>query len=242
MSSGPYQGFGDKALPFLKALGFHQNREWFHDNKDIFEEHLNEPRGRLIDDLAQRLAGKQIALTCNRKTSTFRINRDVRFAKEKHPYNTHVSAVVSRSGTKKDQGLLYFHVSPDASFLAVGFYAMESDELRAFRQAIIDRKAQFDEALKPLFDLGFVFDRENSLKRTPRGFEQITDPELVDLLRLRHLTLSRRFSKDRLKKTALLEDLAELAEAAQPFLSFGWRVIDPVRAAREETSRFSASA
>jgi len=234
MSEAAYQGFGDKALPFLKALGFHQNREWFHDNKDIFEAHLNEPRGRLIDDLAVRLAEKMIPLTCNRKTSTFRINRDVRFAKEKHPYNTHVSAVVTRTGTKKDQGLLYFHVSPGDCFLSVGFYSMESDELRAFREAIVARKDQLVAALKPLTDLGFVFDRENSLKRTPRGFETVTDPETVDLLRLRHLTLSRRFPEDRLGGTALLKDLIELATESQPFLNFGWRVIDPVRASREE--------
>ena len=237
MTDQAYSGFGDKALPFLKALGFHQNRDWFHENKPMFEQHLNEPRGRLIDDLAARLEAMQIPLTCNRKTSTFRINRDVRFTKEKHPYNTHVSAVITRSGTKKDQGLLYFHVSPDDSFLAVGFYSMESDELRAFREAIVARKQQFDAALQPLLDLGFVFDRENSLKRTPRGFETITDPETIDLLRLKHLTLSRRFSGDRLKGAALLDDLIELAQAAQPFLNFGWRVIDPVRAAREEQNQ-----
>ena len=237
MSEISYQGFGDKALPFLKALGFHQNREWFHENKDIFEQHLNEPRGQLIDDLAARLAEKKIPLTCARKTSTFRINRDVRFAKEKHPYNTHVSAVVTRSGTKKDQGLLYFHVSPDDSFLSVGFYSMESDELRAFREAIVSRKSQFDAALKPLQKLGFVFDQENRLKRTPRGFEEITDPDTISLLRLKHLTLSRRFTADRLEGTTLLEELMELAQAAQPFLTFGWRVIDPVRTARDETQR-----
>lgn len=237
MSDKIYTGFGGKALPFLKALGFHQNREWFHDNKPMFEEHLNEPRGQLIDDLAARLAEKKIPLTCNRKTSTFRINRDVRFAKAKHPYNTHVSAVITRSGTKKDQGLLYFHVSPDDCFLSVGFYSMESDELRAFREAIVARKDQFDAALKPLLDLGFVFDRENSLRRTPRGFEAITDADMLELLRLRHLTLSRRFPEERLQGTALLEDLTELAEAAQPFLNFGWRVIDQVRAAREEANQ-----
>ena len=233
MTDQAYSGFGDKALPFLKALGFHQNRDWFHENKPMFEQHLNEPRGRLIDDLAARLEAMQIPLTCNRKTSTFRINRDVRFTKEKHPYNTHVSAVITRSGTKNDQGLLYFHVSPDDNFLSVGFYSMQSDEFRAFREAIVARKTEFDAALKPLLDLGFVFDRENSLKRTPRGFESVTDPDIVDMLRLRHLTLSRRFSQDRLKGTALLDDLTELATAAQPFLNFGWRVIDPVRAARD---------
>ncbi|MCY0147262.1 TIGR02453 family protein [Hoeflea sp. G2-23] len=234
MSDAPYNGFGDKALPFLKALGFHQDRAWFHENRDLFEQHLNEPRGRLIDDLAARLAAEEIPLTCSRKTSTFRINRDVRFTKEKHPYNTHVSAVITRSGTKKDQGLLYFHVSPDECFLSAGFYNMESDELRAFREAIVARKDQFDAAIKPLTDLGYEFDNQNSLKRTPRGFEHITDPALLQLLRLRHLTLSHRFAEDRLCGTALLNDLLELARAALPFLNFGWRVIDPVRAARDE--------
>lgn len=237
MTDTTYTGFGEKALPFLKALGFHQNREWFHDNKTMFEEHLNEPRGRLIDDLAARLSADNIPLTCSRKTSTFRINRDVRFAKAKHPYNTHVSAVITRSGTKKDQGLLYFHVSPEGNFLSVGFYSMESDELRAFREAILARKDQFDAAIRPLIDAGFVFDRENSLKRTPRGFEHVTDPETVDLLRLRHLTLSRPFTDERLAGTYLLDDLAELAMMAQPFLNFGWRVIDPVRASREEQNQ-----
>lgn len=234
MSDTAYKGFGDKALPFLKALGFHQNREWFHENKPMFEEHLNEPRGRLIDDLAVRLAEAEIPLTCARKTSTFRINRDVRFAKQKHPYNTHVSAVITRTGTKKDQGLLYFHISPDGCFLSVGFYAMESDELRAFREAIVARKPEFDAALKPLLALGYSFDTDNSLKRTPRGFEQVEDPDLIALLRLRHLTLSHHFAPERLDGTRLLEDILKLAKAALPFLNFGWRVIDPVRAARDD--------
>lgn len=235
MSSTSYTGFGPKALSFLKALGFHQNREWFHQNKPLFEEQLNEPRGRLIDDLAIRLAEKKIPLTCARKTSTFRINRDVRFAKEKHPYNTHISAVITRTGTKTDQGLVYFHISPDNCYLAVGFYGLESDELRAFREAIIARKSQFDDTLEPLFKLDYGFDRDNSLKRTPRGFETVSDPELLSLIKLRHLTLSQRFSPDRLSGTALLEDIVELADAAQPLLNFGWRVIDPVRAARDDT-------
>lgn len=236
MSEPAYQGFGEKALPFLKALGFHQNREWFHDNKAMFEEHLNEPRGRLIDDLAARLSEAGIPLTCGRKTSTFRINRDVRFTKEKHPYNTHVSAVVTRTGTKKDQGLLYFHISPDDCFLSVGFYAMESGELRAFREAILARKPEFDAALKPLLSLGYSFDTDDSLKRTPRGFEHVDDPDLIALLRLRHLTLSRRFGPERLDGTGLLEDILTLAKAAQPLLNFGWRVIDPIRASHDDTA------
>lgn len=237
MSGTAYTGFGDKALPFLKALGFHQNREWFHENKDLYESELQEPLGRLIDDLASRLAADKLPLTCTRKTSIFRINRDVRFAKDKNPYKTHVSGVVTRSGLKNDPGLLYVHVGPEVCRLAAGFYFMEPDEHRAFREAIVARFAEYKRALAPLEALGFASNDEDPLKRTPRGFEAVTDPEMLIHLKRRHLTLSRVFSPDRLKGTALLDDIAELAAAAQPFLNFGWRAIDPVRAARDETSR-----
>ncbi len=232
-----YQGFGAKALPFLKALGFHQTREWFHANKDIFEIELNEPRGRLVDDLAVRLKAEDIPLTCSRRTSTFRINRDVRFAKEKHPYNTHVSAVVTRSGGKQDQGLLYIHMSPGDCYLATGFYAMDPDEHRAFREAIVGRWDAYRESLAPLHALGYWMDDESSLKRTPRGFEAVTHTDQLVHLRRRHLTLAKPLGEDRLAGTVLLDDLVALAHASLPFLSFGWRAIDPVRAAREEASR-----
>lgn len=237
MSDPAYRGFGDRALPFLKALGFHQDRGWFQENRDIFESELDEPRGRLVDDLAERLRQEAIPLTCARKTSTFRINRDVRFSKNKHPYNTHVSAVITRSGTKKDQGLLYFHIAPDRCFLATGFYGMESDELLAFRQAIVARRKQFDAAVAPLEATGYTLDDEDSLKRAPRDFKHVTDPDLLRLLRCRHLTFSRAFDPDRLSGPGLLDDLVELARVTMPFLEFGWRAVDPVRAARMAEDR-----
>jgi uncharacterized protein (TIGR02453 family) len=233
MAEQSFSGFGDKALPFLKALGFHQNRDWFADNRDLYDTHLDTPRALLIDDLAAALAEAKIPLTCSRKTSVFRINRDVRFAKDKRPYNTHVSMIVTRSGGKKDQGLLYLHISPDESFIAAGFYQMEGDEQRAFREAIVARKAEFLAAIAPLQALGYVLDASDCLKKTPRGFEDVTDPSTAEILKLKHLTLSRRFGPERLEGRLLFEDMMAAAQAAQPFLSFGWRAIDPVRAARE---------
>ncbi len=50
----PFSGFGEKAIPFLKALDFHQNREWFVENKDLFEQQLKEPLGDLVEELTGR--------------------------------------------------------------------------------------------------------------------------------------------------------------------------------------------
>lgn len=237
MAEQSFSGFGDKALPFLKALGFHQSRDWFTDNRDLYDTHLDAPRALLIDDLAAALADAKIPLTCSRKTSVFRINRDVRFSKDKRPYNTHVSMIVTRSGGKKDQGLLYLHISPEDSFIAAGFYQMEGDEQRAFREAVVSRKADFLAAIAPLQALGYVLDASDCLKKVPRGFEDVTDPSTAEILKLKHLTLSRRFGPDRLKGPLLFNDMMAAARAAQPFLSFGWRAIDPVRAAREASER-----
>ncbi len=46
-----FNGFGEKAIPFLRALDFHQNREWFLENRDLFEQHLKEPLGDLVETL-----------------------------------------------------------------------------------------------------------------------------------------------------------------------------------------------
>ena len=117
-----FQGFGPEALPFLKALGFHQSREWFHGHKAIYDRQIKDPLGDLVDALTVALHEAGLPLRGDRKASLFRINRDVRFSKDKHPYNTHASAVLTRTGTKQGNGLLYVHVSPEESFAAAGFY------------------------------------------------------------------------------------------------------------------------
>lgn len=234
MSDTAYAGFGPRALPFLKALGFHQSREWFHENKAIFEDEVNEPRMRLVDSLAERLAAEKLPLTGSRRTSIYRINRDVRFSKDKSPYNTHVSGLITRTGTKKDQGFLYFHIQPDNCFLAAGFYGMEADELRAFRETVAANPDAYFDVIKPLPAAGYEPEETDALKRLPKGFETVADPGLAAVLKRRNMVFSKRFQPERLEGTGLVDDMAALARAALPFLNFGWRIVDPVRRARED--------
>ena len=93
MTGGVFKGFGPKAIPFLKALDFHQSREWFQENRDLYEQELREPFGDLVETLTTRFAEAGLGLKGDRKRSLFRINRDVRFSKDKRPYNRHLSAI-----------------------------------------------------------------------------------------------------------------------------------------------------
>ena len=137
-----FQGFGSQALPFLKALGFHQTKEWFEANRATYESALKTPMGDLVEDLTAAFAKAKVPLKGDRKASLFRINRDVRFAKDKSPYKTNVGAVMTRGGAKNDTGLFYIHIALDGCFTAAGFYQPEPEQLARIRAAIVrDPKA-----------------------------------------------------------------------------------------------------
>ena len=83
------------------------------------------PMGDFVEDAAARLARAKIPIKGDRKTSLFRIHRDVRFAKNKDPYKTNAGVAMTRSGSKNDPGVLYFHLSPEECFFAAGFHQPE---------------------------------------------------------------------------------------------------------------------
>lgn len=224
-----FEGMGQKALPFLKALGFHQSRDWFHENKALYESHVKHPLGDLVEHVSARMEAEGLPLRGARKTSLYRVNRDIRFAKEKHPYNTHASAMLTRSGTKKDQGFCYVHMSNERSFIATGFYGLGSAELAAFRHAITDKSKQLLPLLDRLKDDGLEFDFSEGLKRNPRGFEKIEDERLQSIIRLKNFHFVREIDNAVLTTPSIADDMIALTHQTLPFLEFGWAAIDPVR-------------
>ncbi len=224
-----FEGMGQKALPFLKALGFHQSREWFHENKKLYESDVKIPLGDLIEHVSARMEAEGLPLRGARKTSLYRVNRDVRFSKNKDPYNTHCSALLTRSGTKKDQGFAYVHMSNERSFIATGFYGLDSAELAALRHAILDKHDKLATMLTGFAKDGLELDFSESLKRNPRGFEKVDDPDQQKLIRLKHFTFVQEVDNTILTTPKIADDLMALTHITLPFLDFGWAAIDPVR-------------
>ena len=224
-----FEGMGEKALPFLKALGFHQDRQWFQVNKDLYETHVKEPLGDLVEYVSARMEEEGLPLRGNRKTSLYRVYRDVRFAKNKAPYNTHCSALLTRTASKKDQGFVYVHMANERSFIATGFYGLESAELAAIRQAIVARKSKLLPMLSSLEKEGLSLDFSESLKRKPRGYERFEDDELLPLIRLRHFTFVQEIDNATITTPQVADDMIALTRTTLPFLEFGWAAIDPVR-------------
>jgi len=141
----PFTGLGPQTLPFFKALGFHQTKAWFEENRAIYETQVKAPLGDLVEDLSAELQRRKIPVHGDRKKAIFRLHRDTRFSKDKSPYKTNAGFVLNRDGTRGTGGMVYCHVDPTGCFVAAGWYMPEPETLAAIRAAIAKKpKAFFD--------------------------------------------------------------------------------------------------
>ncbi len=224
-----FNGFGPQALPFFKALGFHQTKEWFEENRSIYESHVKGPLGDLVEDLSAAFAKSGTPLKGDRKASLFRINRDVRFAKDKSPYKTNAGAVLTRGGAKNDVGLFYIHIAADGCFAAAGFYQPEPDALTRLRGAIARAPKAWGAMTAKLAKAGLALSQDYAMKRAARGFEDVADPLLAAALRNKSFICSRPIADDRLAAAALVDDLQAFAADAMPLLEWGWSAVVDAR-------------
>jgi uncharacterized protein (TIGR02453 family) len=180
----------------------------------------------LIADLSTALARLDIPLHGDPKRSLFRINRDVRFARDKSPYKTTVSAVLSRSGDKRDQGIVYFQHGLESSFAAAGFYRLDPPELSAFRHRIVAHQSAWRQVEADLEKSGLRLSQADAASRLPKSFTAENVGDLAGRVKLKSYTVSTPLSAEALSQPELIEDLARFAQAAMPLLTFGWRALE----------------
>jgi uncharacterized protein (TIGR02453 family) len=221
----PFQGFGPEAIPFLKALGFHQTKEWFEANRGTYESALKAPLGDLVEDLTAAFAKAKLPLKGDRKSAPFRIHRDVRFSKDKSPYKTNSGCVLTRQGAKNEPGLFYFHIAPEGCFTAAGFYLPEPPQLANLRAAMARDPKGWKRILAKLEKAGLAPSDEYSLTRLPRGYEGVEDEDLAAGLRLKSIICVRPIGETRLGTPALIGDLVAFAREALPLLEWGWGAV-----------------
>lgn len=218
-----FAGFGPKALSFLKALGFHQTKAWFDENRALYEAELKEPMGDLVEELSEALGKAKIPLRGDRRKAVFRIHRDTRFSKDKSPYKTNAGFVLNRDGTKNTGGMLYVHIDPAGCFTAAGWYHPEPETLAALRQAIVKSPKAYLAMEDALAAGKLKFSDEWSLKRTPKGFEHLTDERLIAAVRRKGLVVSRDLSPKDIATPKLVDTLVAFVRDAEPLLRFGWK-------------------
>lgn len=175
---------------FLKSLSENNSREWFHENRKWYEDSKKEVEAfvtELINDIRIIDPGiGQIEL----KNCMFRIHRDIRFSNDKRPYKQNFGASISKSGRKFIAAGYYFHIEPNASFLAGGIYMPPAEILKKIRMEILYDFKEFKEIIenknyKNYF--GGIFGEK--LSRLPKDFKDIpADFPGIECLKYKSIT------------------------------------------------------
>jgi uncharacterized protein (TIGR02453 family) len=224
-----FKGIKPQALRFFRALAFHQTKEWFEANREIYEAEIKAPLGDFVEDAVAQFAKAKIPIKGDRKASLFRIHRDVRFAKSKDPYKTNGGVALTRSGSKNDSGVLYFHLSPEECFFAAGFHSPDPHELARLRASAVRGAKAFKQMTGKLAGAGLALSDEDKLKRPPRGLEDIDDPEIAAAARLRSFICVRPVMETQIGSPTLVADFCAFAHDALPLLAWGWDALTETR-------------
>ena len=222
----PFAGFELDAFAFFRELAGAQDKYWMAANKARYTTVVQEPMRSLVADLTIALGKAKIPLRGDPMKSVFRLNRDVRFSKDKSPYKTNASFALTREASKTAPGVLYFHLDPTGSFAAAGFFMPEPPVLTKFRTAIADDPAGWNAIEARLITAGLPLQRDETLARPPKGYEH-APAEVADTLKLKSFVVKHNLATGDLGSAALISQLVSLAKTASPLLNFDWEAIDP---------------
>ncbi|MFM1932039.1 MAG: hypothetical protein RL226_1342, partial [Bacteroidota bacterium] len=164
-------------IAFFSELKENNHRDWFTDNKKRYEKSVKDPFSQFVGALIAEMNKSGAAIGLQPKDAIFRINRDVRFSKNKEPYKTHTSAVLSAGGRKeKELPGFYVQLSSDTVWFGGGAYFLEKENLFMVREYIAMHPDRYlsiinNSAFKKLY--GSVLGEKNKI--VPAEFKAVVD-------------------------------------------------------------------
>jgi len=173
--------FTTAALRYLRQLAAHNEKPWFEAHRAEYEQAVREPMLMLIEEMLMRFREFAPEIGGDPKRSMFRINRDVRFSKDKSPYKTHVACWFHHRGAGRSVGVeanegsagFYFHLEPGGkSMVGAGVWMPPRAQLNRIRDAIAEKPAVFEGVVRDLPKRFGGIHEYSVLKRMPRGFAE----------------------------------------------------------------------
>jgi uncharacterized protein (TIGR02453 family) len=207
-------------LDFLKNLQKNNNKEWMDAHRAAYEiarDAFKEIVSILITEVIrfdEDLAGLAP------KDCIFRINRDIRFSKDKTPYKTNFGAALSEGGRRSPNAVYYLHLQPyDESFIAGGMYMPDKEYLAKIRQEVDYNPEELKKIVKaPDFKKYFGSIQGEKFSRPPKGYD-ITHPN-IELLKLKSFIVIHRFTDEKVTSENFITNIIPMYQTIQPFIRY----------------------
>ena len=195
-----FTGFSRDAFAFWKGLEKNNNRDWFQAHKDRYEQAVRRPMQLLIEELAPLYGPSRLS----------RINKDMRFAKEK-PYKNYLATGLGGS---------YISFSKEGLWVGTGMYKPEPAALRQLREAIADDRSgrALTTIIAAMRRKGFEVDTHARLDKPPRGYDA-SHPR-IELLCMKDIYIGKLFGPADVSSAKVLDGVVKAITDLEPFR--GW--------------------
>ncbi|MFC2038687.1 DUF2461 domain-containing protein [Chloroflexota bacterium] len=223
---GHFNGFMPETLDFLRNLSLNNNKAWFEDHRQDYQNYLMDPLRNLVMDLHEPM------LTIDGYFDTLpkvnhtisRIHRDTRFARDKSPYKTTMWITFKRPNKDwKDAPGYFFEIAPDSYRYGMGFYSASPDTMSRFREMIDENPGEFMEAVA-FYPKQQVFVIEGD--KYKRVLDINKPEEIQEWYQRKNLYLvCNRKTDDRLLSRELIDDLVAGFRLIAPFYNYMWKTI-----------------
>jgi uncharacterized protein (TIGR02453 family) len=209
-------------LQFLKNIAKNNNKAWMDAHRDAYLA-AKEDFEKLVAQVIDKTGGFDADIKeLEPKQCTFRLNRDVRFSKDKSPYKNNFGASFALGGKKSIAAGYYFHCQPGNAFAGGGLWMPMPPELKKIRQEIDYNFADFSTILKnkkfkAQYD-GFERSGDYVLSRPPKGYE--ADNPAIEFIKLKSFVSMKKISDTQLTAKTLVKDITTAFEALMPVIKF----------------------
>jgi len=209
-------------LKFLKELKKNNSKPWFDAHRKQYEAARGDFENFIQSVLDKHARNDTDLKELIAKKCMFRINRDIRFSKDKSPYKTNFGASMDKGGKKSGLAGYYFHLEPGKSFVGGGIWMPQPDALKKVRQEIdycLDEFKKIITARKFQTVYGKLYTGEGvQLTKVPQGFDK--DNPAAEYLKFKSWLVLSDLNDSTLTSKELVQKTVDAFSIMQPFIKF----------------------
>jgi len=209
-------------LQFLEDLKNNNYREWFQANQKRYDGVKKDYRQLVEAFIAETSKGDETLRHLEFKDCSFRINRDIRFSKDKSPYKTNLGIWMSAGSKNTNMAGYYVHIEKGGSFIAGGIHWPDAADLKKVRREIDGFYEDLEEIVsnaefKSIYD-ELDRDENNTLKTAPKDYDK--DHPAIEFLKLKSFTATAKLSDKEVMSNDFVKETTKKLLVLKPFVDY----------------------